>query len=237
MITQKAPFIWGIFVLENMTIQTLILGEVSEEIQKHKSSLMHVLKRYLPAISVEYCSELIIYYKLHLHIEVERKDRLGDYHPHLGNGNRISINHNLNPYDFLITFIHELAHHVTFKKSGRNHQPHGSEWKENFKDCMRPIVRMKFFPEAIERPLILHMRNPKYTHSGDVELMKAIMKYDKEKKYIVLDDLTKGNSFKMSMRSKIILIKGEKKRTYIECFAKDSSKKYLVHAIAKVIPV
>jgi len=210
----KSPVLGAFLFIKIMTNRTLILGEISDEIQKHKSDLMNVLKRYLPLIAVEYCSELIILYKLHLHIEVERKDRLGDYHPHLGKGNRISINHNLNQYDFLITFIHELAHHVTYKKSGNKHQPHGDEWKENFKICMRPVVRMKFFPPEIELHLIRHMRSPKYTHSGDIELMKSVMKYDKEKKYFILDNLEKGAHFKMSNRSKIVLSKGEKK-TYI----------------------
>ena len=83
-----------------MNHQSLMLGEITDQQQHHKLQLMDVLKRYLPIVAVEYCSELIMNYKLHLHIEVERKGRLGDYSPHLGKGNRISINHNLNPYDF-----------------------------------------------------------------------------------------------------------------------------------------
>src|SRR6186713_2263158 len=98
------------------TFKSLILGEMDESQQFHKQQLMNTLDKYLPVRIVEYCSELIMLYKLHLHIEIERKDRLGDYSPHLGKGSRISINHNLNPYDFLITFIHELAHHTAYKK-------------------------------------------------------------------------------------------------------------------------
>jgi SprT protein len=131
---------------------SLLLGKLTEKQFEHKQQLMKVLKKYLPEKAVEYCSELIILYKLHLHIEVERKDRLGDYSPHLGFGNRISINHNLNRYDFLITFIHELAHHVTHKKYGPHHQSHGAEWKHEFKNCMRPIVVMGIFPPDIEAP-------------------------------------------------------------------------------------
>ena len=220
-----------------MNHQSLILGEITDQQQHHKLQLMDVLKRYLPSIAVEYCSELIMNYKLHLHIEVERKGRLGDYSPHLGKGNRISINHNLNPYDFLITFIHELAHHTTFKKHGARHEPHGEEWKDEFKNCMRPIVMMKMFPEDILTPLIKHMKSPKYTHSGDVNLMKALMQFDKDKSYITLDQLNVGDLFKMKSRSKIVMKKGEKRRTYFMCEATETKKKYLVHAIAKVILV
>src|SRR5882757_6024212 len=137
---------------------SLLPVNLTDDQQKHKLQLMHALKKYLPPAAVEHCSELIMIHKLHLHIEVERKDRLGDYSPHLGKGNRISINHNLNPYDFLITFTHELAHHTAFKKFGHKHEPHGAEWKEEFKLHMRPMVMMHFFPKDIEGPLIQHMR-------------------------------------------------------------------------------
>jgi SprT protein len=220
-----------------MNHPSLTLGEISDQQQHHKLQLMDVLKRYLPPIAVEYCSELIMNYKLHLHIEVERKGRLGDYSPHLGKGNRISINHNLNPYDFLITFVHELAHHTTFKKYGALHEAHGEEWKEEFKNCMRPFVMIKMFPDDILTPLIKHMKSPKYTHSGDVNLMKALMCYDKNKNYFTLDQLNLGDLFKMTSRSKIVMKKGEKRRTYFMCEAIETKKKYLVHAIAKVIPV
>ena len=210
---------------------------LSEQQLLHKEQLMKVLNKYLPANTVSYCSDLIMHFKLHLHIEVERKDRLGDYSPHLGKGNRISINHNLNPFDFLLTFIHELAHHTTFKKYGSKHQAHGVEWKEEFKIHMRPLVQKHAFPADIELPLIKHMRNPAYTHTGDVELMKALSKYNPPTDEVILDDLPEGAIFKIGKRGRIKMRKGEKRRTYIECEAIDSKKKYLVHAAAKVLPL
>lgn len=218
------------------TTKSLIIGEISEQQQQHKQQLMNVLAKYLPERVVGYCSELIMLYKLHLHIEIERKDRLGDYSPHLGKGNRISINHNLNPYDFLITFIHELAHHTAYKKYGSGHEPHGNEWKEEFKIHMRPVVMMRIFPADIEAPLIKHMRAPKNTHSGDVNLMKALMKYNKTRE-LLLDDLAEGALFKMSPKARIIMRKGPKRRTYYNCVDVQTNKKYLVHAVARIIPV
>lgn len=215
---------------------SILLGSIDDSQLAHKERLMQVLQRYLPSKAVEYCSELIMLYKLHLHIEVERKDRLGDYSPHLGKGNRISINHNLNPYDFLITFIHELAHHVTFKKYGPNHQSHGVEWKEEFKNCMRPVVLMKIFPPDIETPLIKHMKTPKYTHSGDIQLMKALNAYNKTSDHTILDDLPENTLFKMSIKSKHKLKKISKLRTYALCEDILTGKKYKVHLMAKVIP-
>jgi SprT protein len=216
---------------------SLILGSITDKQLAHKQALIAVLKKYVPPAALEYCSELIILYKLHLHIDVERKDRLGDYSPHLGLGNRISINHNLNAYDFLITFIHELAHHVTHKKYGPYHQSHGAEWKHEFKNCMRPVVMMKVFPPDIEAPLIKHMKTPKYTHSGDVDLMKALMKYNSGKQDILLDDIEINSLFKMNVKTKMVLRKLSKLRTYVLCEDIATGKKYKVHAIAKVLPM
>lgn len=216
---------------------SLFLGPLSDIQFEHKQKLMRALSPYLPKSVVEYCAELIMRYKLHLHIEVERADRLGDYSPHLGKGNRISINHNLNPYDFLITFIHELAHHTTHKKYGPNHQSHGKEWKDEFKNCMRPLVMMNVFPKDIMGPLIQHMKAPKYTHSGDVELMKALMKYNKKSTDTLLDDLPLNSLFKLTSRSKKTFKKLEKLRTYILCEEIGTGRKYKVHALAKVTQV
>lgn len=204
----------------------------------HKQHLMKQLMRFLPIAAVEYCSDRMMQYDLHLHIEVERKDRLGDYSPHLGKGNRISINHNLNPFDFLITFLHELAHHTAFKKFGNHHQPHGTEWKEEFKIHMRPVIGRGIFPPEVEHALIRHMQRPSYTHTGDVALAKALLRYDLKATVLkMLDDLPNGSLFKMSAKGRVILKKGEKRRTYIQCTGTDNGKTYLVHAVARVFPV
>jgi len=204
---------------------------------QHHLKLRQILSKYLTPNAADYCALLIIRYKLHLHIEVERKDRLGDYSPHLGKGNRISINHNLNPYDFLITFIHELAHHTTWKKYGPKHQSHGDEWKEEFKFHMRPVVMNRFFPPDIETPLIKHMRRPHYTHTGDVNLMRALRKYDKKTDTVFLEDLDEGALFKTSPKGRLIFKKGEKRRTIYKCNSITNGKDYLVHGATSVYPV
>ena len=215
---------------------SILLGQINEQKQRHKLQLIHVLKKYMPPVAVEYCSELIMLYNLHLHIEIERKDRLGDYSPHLGKGNRISINHNLSPYDFLITFIHELAHHTAYVKYGQKHAPHGTEWKSEFKAHMRTIVMAGFFPSDVAEPLIQHMKRPAYTHSGDVELTRALLKYDK-REVNMLQDLPSGVAFKMSKKSRMVLVKGERMKKKYCCTDINTGRQYLVHEGAVVIPI
>ena len=80
---------------------------------------------------------------VHLTISRARKSVLGDYRnryqhqPH-----RISVNGNLNPYAFLITLLHELAHLLCHVRHGHFVKPHGAEWKQCFKETLAPFVNV-----------------------------------------------------------------------------------------------
>ena len=212
-----------------------LFENLSETQKKHKSNLMDVLHKYVPQTALETICELIMFYKINLHIEVERKSKYGDYHSTNDNGNRITVNHNLNQFEFLITFIHELAHHTAFLKYSNSIDPHGKEWKNEFKKNMLPFIQAEnVFPNDIKFALIGHMRNPKYSHGADYKLLKVLMQYDKNKNYITLDDLKEGSLFKMSNRSKIVLKKLNTLRTYTFCISVTNGKMYQVHSLAKI---
>lgn len=201
---------------------------------KRKQDFCNVLIRFIPKEAVEYCSELIIFYDLHLHVENERKSKYGDYSPHSGKGNRISINFNLSKFDFLITFIHELSHHTAYLKYGQKHDPHGEEWKNEFKKNMIPFFEhTNLFPDDLKFAIAKHMQNPKYSHAADIKLLQVLKKYDHKKaNNIILADIPNGALFKMKGHPDV-LKKLEKLRTYILCEA-DNGKKYRVHAMVEV---
>lgn len=214
--------------------QPKLFEQFSETQTEHKAKLMKVLHQYLPQNSVDYCSELIMYYKMHLHIEVERKGRYGDYTPHSGKGFRISVNHNLSKFEFLITFIHEMAHHTTYLKYGPRHDAHGVEWKDEFKIVMRPFFMMDIFPYDLKAILAKHMQNPKYSQSADVKLLEVLKKYDLRKANVItLSQLPDGTLFSMKKDS-MVLRRINKLRTYIACESLDGKWKYRVHAMAEV---
>jgi hypothetical protein len=69
------------------------------------------LAKYLPAGTVEEVGRYLQQYHIHLTIAGSGKPFWGDYrHRTVYQNHRISINGNLNPYAFLITLIHEIAH-------------------------------------------------------------------------------------------------------------------------------
>lgn len=90
--------------------------------------MKEILSNYIPERAVDPTFQLIATYNIHLKIVNERKTRHGDYRE-LNGAPQITVNANLNPYRFLITLIHEIAHFLAFKKYGRYIKPHGKEWK------------------------------------------------------------------------------------------------------------
>ncbi|MCX6187050.1 MAG: sprT domain-containing protein [Bacteroidetes bacterium] len=214
-----------------------IFVSLSHQQEIHKAQLMQALNKFLPSETVSYCAELIMLHKLHLHIVVERKSRYGDYSPHHGKGNRISVNHNLSPFEFLLTFIHELSHHTAYVKYGPHHDSHGDEWKKEFQLNMKPFLEAKFFPYDLQAMLAKHMRNPKYSQSADVKLMQVLKKYDlRQSDKLVLNDLSEGEIFRMK-NNKISMRKLNKLRTYILCETLDGKLKYKVHSMAEVVRI
>jgi len=86
------------------------------------------LQNYLPPGTYEPVLSYLRQYKVHLTVARERKSVLGDYRHSTHHANhRISVNGNLNPYSFLITLLHELAHLLTFEQFGNHVLSHGRE--------------------------------------------------------------------------------------------------------------
>src|ERR1700750_981029 len=91
------------------------------------------LQHYLPPNTYEPVLAYLQRYHVHLTVARERKSILGDYRHRVQDKNhRISVNGNLNPFSFLITLLHELAHLLTFEKWGNKVASHGKEWKTVF---------------------------------------------------------------------------------------------------------
>jgi len=212
-----------------------IFNNLSPAQEAHKKQLMGVLQDYLPPMAIERCAELIMHYHLHLHIEVARKGRYGDYAPHSGHGNRISINYNLSPFEFLLTFIHELAHHTTYVKYGNLPEPHGAQWKAEFSLNMKPFLSVDLFPYDLKAAIQKHMVNPKFSHAADIALLKVLKKYDAKKQHqIHVNELENGYLFTIPSHPHIWMKKIKNLRTYALCEDATTKAQYKVHLMAQV---
>ena len=93
-----------------------------------REKIAAVLSNYIPHETVDECTSWIIQKNIHLKITRGRASKFGDYKPlERGKGHHISVNHDLNKYAFLITFVHEVAHLHTFTKYPFRHEPQRQE--------------------------------------------------------------------------------------------------------------
>lgn len=191
-----------------------------------------LLTQYIPKLALPYCTELWHHYNFTIRITKKRVSKLGDYRfDPVKDTHHISINTNLNSYNFLITFIHEVAHCVNVVRNGRKIAPHGEEWKSIFRELMLPLLNPDIFPDDILRPLANHMKNPKASSQSDQQLVMALRKYDGDLAEKLLIDLNTGDSFKLNNR---IFEKIKLRRSRVLCKDVKTGRNYLISAIAPI---
>jgi hypothetical protein len=205
-----------------------------------KVSLVHIeeaLKKYVPEKSIPYCLDWIVEHKINLRITRSRSSKYGDYRPpQKGLGHRISVNHDLNPYAFLITFIHEVAHLNQWKRKKMIIVPHGKDWKEEYKKLMIPMLHAHIFPPDVVQALRSYMENPSATSCSDHELLRTLRKYDKEEdKWTTLEEIAFGTTFKI--RTGRVFVKRDRLRKNYSCMEVRTKSTYFINPITEVMPV
>jgi len=90
---------------------------------------LELLSDYLPANAIESILNYQNEYKFRIKITRPRKTKLGDFRVISRNLIQVSVNGNLNKYEFLIVLLHEIAHVIVWKTYNKRVKPHGKEWK------------------------------------------------------------------------------------------------------------
>jgi SprT protein len=200
-------------------------------IQYQKNS--EILKKYLPEQSVPLIAEWIVKYDFKLKIKKERSTRLGDYtSPRNGMNHLITINHNLNPYAFLITLVHEVAHLVTYNQHRDTVNPHGAEWKQNFRALIQPFLNTDIFPVEVFAALRRYMQNPAASSCSDVQLLRTLKLHDNNSSTIFLEHLPLNTVFLYN--GSRLFKKGEKIRKRFKCTELSTGATYLFNPLVEV---
>jgi len=196
-----------------------------------------ILQKYLPETAVEEVYRSIVQYKIHLRITKNRSTKLGDYRPAQKNQpHRISINHNLNTYAFLITLIHEIAHLIVFENFNPRVRPHGKEWKYCFREIMEPYLGLEIFPYEIQIALKNYLKNPSASSNANLTLARVLKKYDpKDNEGIFIEELPEKSQFKIHNGKTFERLEQRRKR--IKCLCLDNKKLYLFDPLTKVYPI
>lgn len=193
-----------------------------------------VFQKFVPEHAANYCNELYKNYTFQFKIKKARQTKLGDFRIDLRTKKQtISVNNDLNPYAFLITYLHEVAHLLTYKKHGFKVKPHGEEWKQQFRDLIKPVLNERVFPSSLLPILINYFQNPAASSCADPQLLQALRKYDvnnSDVKY--LSDIKIGEEFVFQNRT---FRKLEKKRTRSLCLELRTNRKYMISELAEVL--
>lgn len=206
----------------------------------NREQLMTGLRPFLPPQSIEQIVDWLLEYRVALRITKKRRTKLGDYRPpQKGHGHRISVNGDLNPYAFLNTLVHELAHLVTWEQHRNKVKPHGMAWKNNYKAMLAPFLKQPIFPEDVQQALEQYMTNPAASSCVDVNLQKAFKIYDQPielpegLKAVLLEEVVDGGVF--ALMSGRVFRKGEKLRKRFKCQDVKNGKWYTVSPVTEVV--
>ncbi len=162
-----------------------------------------LFSKYVPELSASYCAELWTRLKFDFKLARSRSSKLGDYwYKSSINKHRITVNKDLNPYSFLVTYIHEVAHMVAGLKYGYRVKPHGEEWRSVFKELMYPLMHDHVLPEDVLIPLHDYMISPGASSCSDPALYRALAKYDAKEDFVIfLSEVQIGQAFLFGKRS------------------------------------
>ena len=180
-------------------------------------------QNYIPQKAIPFVQFLIDKHSFDLIIVNQRQTKHGDFRK-LPNGKfQITVNNNLNKYQFLLTLVHEIAHHVTHQKFGRV-QPHGKEWKTVFQHLMLPFLKPDIYPSAMLSHLANYLKNPKASTDSDVNLSLALRENKPEIGKHFIFEIPIGSLFTFK---NVVYKRGNKRRTRIECLNMQNKKVYL----------
>lgn len=188
-------------------------------------------QKYIPKKAIPFVAFLITEHNFSLKIVNQRQTKHGDFRQLSSNTFQITVNNNLNKLQFLLTLIHEVAHHVTHQKFGRV-QAHGKQWKTVFQHLMLPFLHPDIYPKEVLPHLAKYLKNPKASTDSDINLSLALKG----------NVAKKGTQFIFELLNDTVFIyknklykKGNKRRTRFECIQLHNKKVYLFHHNTEVV--
>ena len=201
-----------------------------------KPEELELLKRYFPEAAVTTVGEMFTQRRFKLHFKRPRSSKLGDFRqPRTKNGIcSITLNMDLNPYQMLITYVHEVAHYDVYQQHGsRVVKPHGTEWQKQFATLLQPLMTENIFPQDVTAALQKHLQHIKASSTADLNLKRVLQKYDQHAETVLtVESLPAGARF--TLKNGLVFQKGEKQRTRYKCYCESNGRWYFVSALAEV---
>ena len=199
------------------------------------------LRPRLPAAAADYVAEVLVLHPCEVRVVPRRRTKLGDHRPP-GRGrprHRITLNDDLNPYAFLTTLLHEVAHAATWerhRRRWRRPRPHGPEWQAECAALLGPMVGGEILPADVRAALAGAMQGPAAASCSDRRLAIALSRYDPAQPGLVrVEDVVPGTIFRTDCGT--VFRAGPIIRTRRQCFDCRTGQEYRVHGLARVEPL
>jgi SprT protein len=194
----------------------------------------------VPAGCQTYVAELLVRHPLELRLSRPRRTKLGDHRPpsRAAARHRITINDDLNPFAFLTTLLHEIAHAATWERhrGRRRIRPHGPEWKAEFGGILRPVVDDGLLPPQVGAALAKYLQNPAAASCSDRGLVLALAEYDRlPAGRVRVEDLAERAVFRAANGG--VFRAGPLLRSRRACFELATGREFRVHGLALVEPL
>jgi hypothetical protein len=185
-------------------------------------------------MSKEKAEQILSYLKTNncsLKITRARKTKRGDFR--FGRGNlSISVNQDPNSFRFLFTLLHEMAHLKNYLDFGTKVQPHGQEWKANFRQIFNWFKMHDDFSKDSEvyAAVLDELQNPKACSGVNHTMERAFIPYDAHQKALLID-VPIGSHFIFGANT---YQKLENRRTRVMCLNVSNKRKYTINKGAQV---
>lgn len=188
------------------------------------------LRQYLPEAAWPPVLEWLRAHPLQIRITRARATKLGDYrNDRSGLSPRISVNGDLNPYAFLVTLIHEFAHHAVFLDHPRA-EPHGHEWRTAYKRLMQPYLSPAVLPPDVLLALTLHLGRPPASSCAAPQLMRTLHRHN-ARPGLHLERLPERAVFRFR---EALYVKGPRLRKRFKCLCLNDRRSFLMDPLIEV---
>lgn len=199
-------------------------------------TLQQALEGYLPKGSAELVMAWFGKHRVSLRITRSRRSKLGDFRnrgPMLAPV--ISVNHDLNPYSFLVTLLHEMAHaenHLNFRK---RMQPHGKEWKSTYQRIALPFLSLDGLDAGFRRVFGQYLENPSASSLANQPLAMMLRSFDKQGEVVLIREIPENTCF--ALPDGRVFRKGELLRKRYRCECLNNKRVYLFNPMAPINPL
>jgi len=202
--------------------------------------LLETVRPHVPAGALDHVARAVGSLPLELRVVRPRRSKLGDHRPPRPplRSHRITVNADLNPWAFLTTLLHEVAHAATWEKHARwrRLRPHGPEWKREFSAVLTPLLEAGVFPDNLAAAVVRSLGKPAAATCSDRGLLLALARYDAPvANRMRVEDLAEGAWFRVDGRQAFRA--GRLVRTRRCCYDQHTGHEYRVHGLLLVEPL